>query len=476
MSDSCNRPDLKQVVLRFGSETIETQVIQEGDELLLPVDVLARILGISVELDPGLGMVTLGKKTDEAGSLSEALQAEIRRAITEKAHLISQANRTIYEHPETGDHEVTAAAILADQLESWGFTVTRGLPGRKPGSGEDIFLPTAFKAERIGCGSGPTVAIMLEYDALPMGHGCGHNLIAAAGLAAAAGLESVMDRLPGRLLVLGTPAEEGGVLGGKVPMLEAGHFADVDVAMITHGGDRWDTGSPWLAVRSVAMDFKGIPAHAAAAPHKGRSALDALVLTYHGIEMMREHVREDARIHGIVTNGGAASNIVPEAASATYAVRSLDNAYLNELMERIDNVAKGAALASGCTVETRWSYGYRAPVNVPRLDEKVLAYARLLGAGPVAPWTSLASSDLGNVGEVLPTVNLWFAAAPLGTQLHTHEFLAAAGTDEAFAAAIQAGTALALAGAELLGDPAEVARIQKDFAAQKGSSQTKEVV
>jgi amidohydrolase len=476
MSDSCNRPDLKTVKLCIGTETVETQVIQDGEDLLLPVDVLARILGVSLELDTSRGILTLGRKAERAGGLAENLQIEIRKAVEAKQKEIHKANRAIYEHPETGDQEVEAAALLADTLEAWGFTVTRGLVGRKPLTNEDIDLATAFRAELHGEQAGPTVAVMLEYDALPMGHGCGHNLIAAAGLAAAAGLQAVMNRLPGKLLVFGTPAEEGGTLGGKVPMIEAGHFADVDVAMITHGGDRWDTGSAWLAVRSVTMDFKGIPAHAAAAPHQGRSALDALVLAYHGIEMMREHVREDTRIHGIVTNGGAASNIVPEAASATYAVRSLDNAYLDELMERMDNVARGAAMASGCSVETRWSYGYRAPINVPRLDGLVLDYARSLGAVPVKPWTSLASSDLGNVGETLPTVNLWFAAAPEGTQLHTHEFLAAAGSEAAFAAALQAGTALALAGADLLGDPAEVARIQKDFAALGGSSHKKEGV
>jgi amidohydrolase len=471
MSDSCNRPDVKKVTLRVGTQTLETTVIQEGEDMMLPVDVVAQILGVDLKMDAAQGTLTLERPTETEKTLSADLQAEIRQAVEKETDRIQKVNQAIYAQPELGDQEIQAASLLADTLEEWGFSVTRGLPGRKPDTGEEIFLPTAFRAEMQGCTDGPTLAVMLEYDALPMGHGCGHNLIAAAGLAAAAGLQAVMPRLPGRLLVLGTPAEEGGTLGGKVPMIEAGHFNAVDVAMITHSGDRWDTGSPWLAVRSVTMTFKGTPAHAAAAPHQGRSALDALVLAYHGIEMMREHVRPDTRIHGIVTNGGAASNIVPEEAAAIYAVRSLDNAYLNELMERIDHVAQGAALASGCTVETRWSYGYRAPINVPRLDALVLAYASSLGAAPVKPWVNLASSDLGNVGEILPTVNLWFAAAPAGTQLHTHEFLAAAGTEEAAAAALQAGTALAMSGAELLKNPAEVARIQEDFAALKEKKQ-----
>ena len=472
MSDSCNRPDVKNVTLRIGTQTLEATVIQDGEDLMLPADVVGQILGVAVEMDAARGALTLNRQAQTEKALAGDLQAEIRQAVEREADRIQQVNQAIYEQPERGDEEIQAASLLTETLEEWGFAVTRGLPGRKPDTGEEIFLQTAFRAEMQGCADGPTLAVMLEYDALPMGHGCGHNLIAAAGLAAAAGLKSVMPRLPGRLLILGTPAEEGGTLGGKVPMIAAGHFNDVDVAMITHGGDRWDTGSPWLAVRSVTMTFKGTPAHAAAAPHQGRSALDALVLAYHGIEMMREHVRPETRMHGIVTNGGAASNIVPEEAAATYAIRSLDNAYLHELMERIDNVAHGAALASGCTVETRGSYGYRAPINVPRLDEKVLAYAKSLGAAPVKPWVNLASSDLGNVGEILPTVNLWFAAAPAGTELHTHEFLAAAGTKEAALAALQAGTALALSGAELLKNPAEVARIQEDFAARKEKMKT----
>ncbi len=467
-SDSCNRPDRKKIKIGTDGETIDTTAVKDGEDLLVPVKTLEKLIKGTIRLEEGTGNIYIDEHKDQAIRLPEDIKKRVWDAIDKKEESIREACNFIYDHPELGDEEIKASALLTERLKEYGFTVTKGLKGKCPETGEERDLMTAFEAVYDSGLQGPTLAVMLEYDALPMGHGCGHNLIAASGLAAAVGIASLMDQLTGRLVVFGTPAEEGGKLGGKVPMIEAGYFDEVDIAMITHGGDRWDTGSPWLAVKSTTVTFKGTPAHAAAAPHLGRSALDALVLAYQGIEMLREHTRDDTRIHGIVKNGGAASNIVPEEAQAQYSVRSLDNGYLEELQERMDDIAKGAALACGCEVDIKWSYGYRAPINVPFLDDLVLDQARTLDIEPVKPWTALASSDLGNVGERLPTVNLWFAAAPWGAELHTKEFLEASRTHSALQAALKAGKALALSGVSLLHEPKRVEKVKEEFAKIRG--------
>jgi amidohydrolase len=463
-SDSCNRPDLKRVRIVTEKKTIEADVVFDGHDILVPLTRLEEIFEHHFILDNGAGTISIQPLTSNRHGLDLVPGIdEILKAVDMHLSLLTNVSADIFSNPEVGDQEYFASTMLADILRDAGFSVRHGLEGVKPLTGEKVQLKTAFKATMEGSCPGPTLAFMLEYDALPMGHGCGHNLIAVSGLAAALGLAGIMDRLPGQLVVMGTPAEEGGVLGGKIPLLHGGHFNGIDIAMITHGGDRWDTGSPWLAVKSATFTYKGIPAHAAAAPHQGRSALDALVLAYQGIEMLREHVRQGTRIHGIIRKGGAASNIVPEEAVATYSVRSLDNAYLLELMERIEQVAKGAAMACGCTVDIQWGYGYRSPVNVPMLDEMVLGLADALGAAPIKPWTALASSDLGNVGEMLPTVNLWFAAAPPGIELHTQEFMEAAGSPAGLQAAILAGKVLAASAARLMSHPDEVTKIKIQF-------------
>ncbi len=428
-------------------------------EIYVPETELALLFGGQVTWEEATGAPAAGQACGALSALPPAAAAALDAATTR----LGEIARFICANPERGNTEVQAAAMLTGELEKHGFAVERGLPGVMAKTGEAVHLATAFKAVKEGNGPGPTIGIMLEYDALPMGHGCGHNLIAVAGLGAALGLSAVMADCPGRLLVFGTPAEDGGPMGGKIPMLGAGLFEGVDIALISHGGDRWDTGSLWLGTKSANFTFRGAPAHAAAAPHQGRSALDAVVLMFAGIEMMREHVRTDTRLHGIITKGGTASNIVPEEAQATVGVRSLDNEYLKELCVRVENVAKGAALATGCRLDIDWFFSYSPTINVPALDKMVLDNARQLGAAPMARWTTLASSDLGDVGQVIPTVNLWFAVAPTGTELHTHEFLQASSSQAGIDAAVLAARVLAASGYQLLNQPELVQQIQAEY-------------
>ncbi|MGI5839427.1 MAG: amidohydrolase [bacterium] len=469
-----------------------TAAIQEG-RTMVSLRALSEILGFTVDYDAKNGTiyVTGGELDSPAGEpavpvpatepaapaaeLDATAQAITAAIDAEKARL-HEISKFIWDNPELGNAEFKAAELLTGELEKHGFKVTRGLKGIKPaadlapGENPEYLLDTAFKAVFAGKPGGPTIAVMIEYDALPMGHGCGHNTMATSGLATAIGLSKVMADLPGTLIAIGTPNEEGaGPLGGKVWLMNAGHFDGVDVALIVHDGDRWDTGSDWLAIRSTTIKYTGVPSHAAAAPEKGVSALDAAILFMNGLDAMREHVRQDTRMHAIITNGGAAANIVPEKADIRIMVRALDRPYVDQLVERVSKIAEGAAMATGAKVDYSWNSGLSAPINVPALDDVVLEHAVLVGADParVKPWTALASSDLGDVGFMLPTCNLWFPIAPEGSALHTNEQMAAAGTPEAADAAITAGKALAVSAYNLFTHPEKVSAIKAQFNALK---------
>lgn len=439
-------------------------ILADGS-LALPLPVLAGALGWELTWDEIGRTVHLQKKMAGPDFSQDDVTGTIVAAADALADDLAAVARTIYECPEQGNAEYGACELLTARLAKSGFRVEKGLKGVKPLTGEGIHLATAFKAVLDGKPGGPILAIMLEYDALPMGHACGHNLIAASGLGAALALAQTVREIPGRLWVIGTPAEEGGPLGGKIPLLKAGHFDGADIVFITHPGDRWDTGAAFLAVTGGTISFTGVPSHAAAAPEKGVSALDAALITYNAIETIREHMRSDARLHGIITDGGQASNIIPERAELKYGVRALDRSYVEILKKRVENCAKAGALATGAEVRVDWTFGYGSPVNVPLLDTLVLDQARKLGAAGIKKWEALGSSDLGDVGSEIPTCNLWFAAAPEGILPHTREFMWAAGSPDGIRAALLAAKVIALSAAKLFRTPGLVDRIKADFAA-----------
>src|SRR5919108_1914439 len=270
-----------------------------------------------------------------------AVKDLIGPAVDRLASELETLSRQIHDHPELGYHEVKAAAWLTEFLDKHGFKLERGVAG----------IDTAFRAT-IDTGEGPTIAILCEYDALPgIGHACGHNVIAAAGAGAGAALAAVRDRLPkGRVQVIGTPAEEGG--GGKVRLIQGGVFRDVDAAMMIHGFDRWILHQDLLGIVRVGFEFRGKAAHASADPWEGVNALDAVIQTFNNVSMLRQQMRPDARIHGIVTHGGAAPNIIPEMAACTFYVRAAKLDYMWQLHKRVVACAEGAARATGCTMTT----------------------------------------------------------------------------------------------------------------------------
>ncbi len=372
----------------------------------------------------------------------------------------------IFEYKELGQQEFKSSALLMEELRKYGFKVTGDL--KVPADLiKDGVAKTAFRAELTGKGPGPTITIMLEYDALPNGHSCGHNLIATSGLLAAAGLAKVMGETPGRVLVIGTPDEERGSLGGgKIALLEGGHFEGSDVVLITHPGNRWTLDQRSLAIKRAIFTFKGKAAHAAASPHKGINALRAVILTFNSVDMLREHLRQDVRIHAIITKGGDRVNVVPDLAQAEFAVRAMDTATMEETYKKVVNCARGAELATGAMLDFKEPRSFvKAPISVPPLNQLVAEKLKALGVQEkdIKSKEDFGSSDLGNVAHAYPTVNVVFKIAPDGTAGHSDAMREAAASEEGWKATVVTAKGLALTAYDLLTNPAKAKEIQDQF-------------
>ena len=387
-----------------------------------------------------------------------ALKDAIGRAVDGLADELESLSRRIHTNPELGYQEVKASGWLSDFLTAKGFKVEKGVAG----------VETAYRAT-IETGEGPTIAILCEYDALPgLGHACGHNVIATSGAGAGAALAAVRGQLPkGRIQVIGTPAEEGG--GGKMKLIEGGVFTDVDCAMMIHGLDRTILHADLLGIVRVNFDFTGKAAHASADPWQGVNALDAVIQTFNAISALRQQVRPDVRIHGIITNGGQAPNIIPEAASATFYVRAATLDYMWEVYKKVVACAEGAARATGAQLRT---------VQVPTVYEPLKRNETLLGAfkvnlerlgdTPEPPDPSrLGSSDIGNVSQVIPAIQPYIKIAEAGTPIHSRAFAEAAVKPLARRGLVTAAKTMAMTTADLLADPALVRRAKDEFAASK---------
>lgn len=400
------------------------------------------------------------------GTTTWADPQKILSAIDANAPNCKMVSQKIFEFKELGQQEFKSSALLKEELQKLGFKVEGDL--KVPADlVKDGVARTAFKAELIGKGSGPTITIMLEYDALKNGHSCGHNLIAASGLLAAAGLASVMKETPGRIFVIGTPDEERGSLGGgKIALLEGGHFEGSDIVLITHPGDRWSVDQRLLAMKRGTFVFKGKASHAASAPHKGISALDAVILMFNATDMLREHVRQDVRIHGIIKKGGDLVNVVPELAEAEFAVRALDTVTMEETYQKVFNCAKAGELATGAKLEFKEPRtSLKSPIIVPIFVKMVFDQIKAMGIpeSEIKDFHEFASSDLGNVGHAFPTINLWFKIAHEGIALHSDAFREAAGSEEGWKAAVTAAKVVALTAYHLLTHPERVKEIQEKF-------------
>jgi amidohydrolase len=375
----------------------------------------------------------------------------VKSAVTARARSlereITDFSLRIHANPELGNQEHKAVAWCREVLERHGFEFAP-VPG----------VETAFVATRRGRAPGPTVGFLAEYDALPgVNHGCGHNLIAGSAVGAGVYLSTAMAELPGTIKVYGCPAEELGT--GKPMMLAAGAFEGLDVGLTYHAYHATALMEQCTGVRLVEFIFTGTPAHAAAGPHAGASALDGVLLTYNNLNALRQFVQDGVRIHGIVSDGGQAVNIVPERAACRLGVRSADPAELDRVCARVIECARAGALASGTTLEIREGMvldpvRYNAP-----LAEIVAANLRALGE-PVTTWRSMASTDFGNVSQTVPSMLLSVATWSEDVNFHTHEAAACAAQPKALRAMHSAAVAMAHSAVDLLTDAAAVARIR----------------
>lgn len=380
-------------------------------------------------------------------------KSAVREAIDRLQPKLIELSHKIHQSPEILFEEYKASRWLSDAAREAGFQVEKPVGG----------LETAFRATCTGAEGGPTVAFLSEYDALPkLGHACGHNLIATAGLGAALGTRSVMDQLPGTVHLIGTPGEEGG--GGKVILAEAGVFDDVDVALMFHPSAKTILWKHALARRKFRIEFFGKSAHAAAAPEKGISALDATLQTFQSINALREHIEDSARIHGIITAGGDAPNIVPDYSASLFYVRARDDAYCGELLERVMDCARGAALATGARVEIEMQGAYKSlQTNMP-LAEAFKANLEEIGweFDEVDPAEGIGSTDMGNVSHVTAAIHPYLSIGPEDLVGHSPEFAEAAASEKGQQAMLAAAKTMATTAVDVLLKPSLFNAIKGD--------------
>ena len=404
---------------------------------------------------------------DNAAS-KDALAASSNAAIEASKQELFDLSVDVHDHPELNYQEFYSSAALAGFLEKHNLHVERGIGG----------VETAFRATIPGGGGdGPTIAVLAEYDALPeIGHGCGHNLIAMAAMGAGLGLQANAAGLPGRIMVIGTPAEEGG--GGKIRLLEAGVFDGVDVTLSSHPFSNRTiipteaaTGESWsLAMVGYRYMYHGKAAHAAAAPEMGINALNAVIHLFTGIDAMRQHLRDDVRIHGVITDGGLAPNVVPEFAAANFMLRCRDRRYLSDVVVgKVRDIAEGAASMTGAWLEVQEFYPFYENVQPnATLSQAMRANAQALGMKlddpiPGRPGSG-ASTDFGNVSHAMPAFELRYAVSETPVPSHTREMCETAVTGLALANALSVAKALSLTATDLLLDPLLVEAAKAEFA------------
>lgn len=375
----------------------------------------------------------------------DALKRAVSHSIDRLEPELLRVSHAIHARPELAFEEREAQALLVGALRAAGLAVDPGAYG----------LPTAFAAD-FGAADGPRVAVLAEYDALPdIGHACGHNLIATSALGAALALAELGDALPGRVRLLGTPAEERG--GGKERMAREGALEGVDAALMMHPSSVDLVTMPCTALAEVDVIYQGTAAHAAAMPERGVNALDALVTAYQSIAQLRQHIRPRERIHGVITEGGGAPNIVPDRAVGRFYVRAANQRELDALKKRVAACFEAGALATGATVEVQWSdVDYLDIRRNEPLEEAFRSNAERLGRSffPIdkLPASLAGSTDMGNVSHRVPSIHPMLAAAPVHCTIHNAEFALHARAEIGDRAAIDGAKALAMTALDVLAD------------------------
>lgn len=390
--------------------------------------------------------------TDNISAIKERTHYEIDRLRDE---MVDMARR-IHARPEVGHLEHEASGLLTGFLAKEGFIVNRSSAG----------METAFMASYPEGNARPAVALLAEYDALPgLGHACGHNLIGVASAAAAAAVKRALPEISGRIVVAGCPAEEAGVdgAGGKARMVDEGCFAGMDAALIFHPMPCTTIGGETSAMIGIEFEFEGKAAHAAGNPWDGINALDGVLMTFNAINALRQHVRDSVRIHGVVTNGGDAPNIVPEYASARFFVRSDDRDSLEEVVRKVEDCARGAATATGAKLAIkRFCNLYDSMLSNSVIAGVLEKNLEELGLGVEGKKKGKGSTDFGNVTRFLPGCELGLRLGE-GIIPHTREFAKAAGSDEGYEAMLTGAKVLAASAVDLLLSPELLKGAREEF-------------
>ena len=366
----------------------------------------------------------------------------------------------IHAHPEVSNYEFFACKRLSEQLAAEGFNMKVDVAGHRTG------FTACYKAQK----PGPVMVFLAEYDALGgLGHGCGHNLFGATSALAATALKQVMDEVGGEVRVYGTPGEEGGENGSaKGSFVREGFLKDVDAALCVHPGSGRDSLTPKsLVCAPIDIEFWGKPAHASAAPEQGINALDALILTYNGLNALRQHLPKDVQFHGIITDGGSAPNIVPDYAKAKFYLRSATVPTMNALWPKVENIVAGAALMTGAKGRMQpYQNRVENTVPTPSFDKVYQRVMATLGVTVYEPdaHDELGSTDCGNISQVVPTIQPHISISEKAIPGHTEEFKAAACSAYGLATIARGAKALALTALELIQNPEELAAIKTEHA------------
>ena len=384
------------------------------------------------------------------------MKEKIREYIDQIGPQLEELSDSIFDLAEISCQEFQSCKLLEDALTEHGFRVEHGVGG----------METSFRAVYEQGTGGPSFGLLAEYDALSMGHGCGHHMQGPAILGAAFCIQKLAGDRPYKIVVYGTPAEES--LGGKIIMQENGCFRDIDIALMMHAAPETCVDIKTMALENFRVTFHGREAHAAMHPEKGRSALDAILLSFHGIELLREHVLEDTRMHYTVLDAGGPTNVVPGKATAEYTLRSYNTGYLAQVVERFKKIIEGAALMTETTFTMERDPAYSAKIPCLKLNELIMENARAFDAPQIAPpREKTGSTDFGNVMYEIPGSCIRMAFVPVGTPAHSQEYLNAGKSEEAhqavrLSAEILAGTCL-----DILERPELMDEIRADFTQRK---------
>lgn len=382
------------------------------------------------------------------------MKSQLKQAVGQINKDLCAISDHLYHHPELGDQEFESMKLLVQFLGKHDFQVETGIVER----------PTAFRAVYDSEKPGPTIAFLAEYDALPgVGHGCGHNLIATMGVGAGVSLSKQLEHTGGKVVVLGTPAEETN--GAKVPMASAGVFDDVDVALMVHPAGVSSESGTSLAMDAIEFAYKGRTSHAAAAPEEGINALDSVIQLFNGINALRQHVKSDVRIHGVITEGGVAANVVPDYAVAQFYIRAKERNYLNEVVKKVHAIAEAAGQMTGATLSTRH---YELSYDDMKTNETLsnTFNENLLETGETkihSAGSGSGSIDMGNVSQVVPAIHPYIGLDQPDLVAHTQAFADRTITEAGHRTLTRGALALAKTGYDVLTNKMLLNQIKEEF-------------